>query len=154
MRVVCVAHLVGLVRKLSDDNSGLPFPAAFPLSLAPGCFACFNAGGSITATAVSIACSVPFYGDFSPYGYASSPIMVGCSDGIRCKNLSSCEEHNNAFMRNSALYFQSVASRTSQQVEGFQWRDFSPRPLATEGMLHNLRQPYSMPQSFGALNAS
>ena len=87
------ADLVGLVRQLGDDNSRLSLPTALPLSLAPARFACFHDSGSIT----TIALGVPFDDDFPPHGYASSPIMICCSDGICCKNLTSCKTDNCTF---------------------------------------------------------
>lgn len=83
-----LADLVDLVGKLGDDDRWLPFPAAFPLSLAPACFACFGDSSPLTAVAIAITLGVSFYDDLPAHGYAAPPIMVRRSDGIRRQNLS------------------------------------------------------------------
>lgn len=89
--VIQLADLVDLVGQLGDDDRWLPFPAAFPLSLAPACFACFDDGGPLTAVAIGINLGIPFYDDLPSHGYAAPPIMVCRSDGICRQNLSTCE---------------------------------------------------------------
>ena len=117
-----LADLVGLVRQLCDDNSWLPLPTAFPLSLAPACFACFDGGGSI---AVTVGLGVPFNDHLAPHGYAPPPIMICCSDGICCKNLSSCKtciyafKHDTHNLQAQPKGFRPWTSGDQTRLEGF-----------------------------------